>query len=311
MIRAEHISKNYASGGSVPVKALQDVSFSVSDGELFGLIGPDGSGKTTMFRILATLILADDGVASVNGMDVVADYKMIRDSVGYMPGKFSVYQDLTVNENISFFASLFGVDKDKSMSLIEDMYGYLRPFGNRLAGALSGGMKQKLALCCSLIHKPKVLFLDEPTTGVDPVSRKEFWQMLRKLRDQGITIMVSTPYMDEADMCDRIALMQNGRILTLDTPGSLVAKMGGQVWGISGSNMYKLLGDVRRYPGTGRCYPFGNSHHVFFNSAEPDIADFGNYLSGCGNENVKIERLEPCIEDCYLYMTDDRHDRRK
>ncbi|MCI1778333.1 MAG: ABC transporter ATP-binding protein [Bacteroidales bacterium] len=306
MIKAEHISKSYVSAGHAPVKALDDVSFSVSDGELFGLIGPDGSGKTTMFRILVTLILADKGVASVNGMDVVKDYEKIRNSVGYMPGRFSVYQDLTVNENINFFASLFGVDKEESMPLIEDIYGSLRPFGNRLAGALSGGMKQKLALCCALIHKPDVLFLDEPTTGVDPVSRKEFWQMLRNLRSNGITIMVSTPYMDEADMCDKIALMQKGMILALDTTENLISQMGNQVWGVSGNNMYKLLCDVRSYRGTLRCYPFGNSHHVFFNSQEPDISDFGNYLWGCGNENVKIERLEPCIEDCYLYITDGR-----
>ena len=218
-ISLRNISKSYKK-----VKAVQDISFDVNPGELFGLIGPDGAGKTTIFRILTTLLIPDEGSATVAGMDVEKDYKAIRNSVGYMPGRFSLYQDLTVEENLTFFATIFGTTIEENYDLIEDIYVQIEPFKDRRAGKLSGGMKQKLALCCALIHKPKVLFLDEPTTGVDPVSRKEFWEMLKRLQKKGITILVSTPYMDEAALCDRIALIQNGEILEIDTPEAIVNK---------------------------------------------------------------------------------------
>ncbi|MGB8703450.1 MAG: ABC transporter ATP-binding protein, partial [Gillisia sp.] len=207
-ITLQHIGKSYKQ-----VKALDDISFDVDPGELFGIIGPDGAGKTTLFRILTTLLIPDEGTAGVAGLNVVKDYKAIRRTVGYMPGRFSLYQDLTVEENLNFFATVFGTTLEENYDLIKDIYVQIEPFKNRRAGKLSGGMKQKLALSCALIHKPKVLFLDEPTTGVDPVSRKEFWEMLKHLKKKGITILVSTPYMDEAAQCDRIALIQEGKIL--------------------------------------------------------------------------------------------------
>ena len=219
-ISVNGLTKTYDKG---KVLAVDNVSFHVEKGELFGLIGPDGAGKTSIFRILVTVLLADKGDASVDGFDVVKDYQSIRNRIGYMPGKFSLYQDLTVKENLNFFASLFGTTIDENYDLIKDIYEQIKPFNNRRAGKLSGGMKQKLALCCALIHKPEVLFLDEPTTGVDVVSRREFWDMLKKLKKQGITILVSTPYMDEANLCERIALIQNGKIMSVDTPANIIA----------------------------------------------------------------------------------------
>lgn len=214
------IVKTYGSGKDI-VTALHGMSFEVERGELFGLIGPDGAGKTSLIRIIATLLLPDSGTASVDGFDTVKDYKAIRRRVGYMPGKFSLYPDLTVEENINFFATIFNTSLQENYELVRDIYSQIEPFKNRRAGKLSGGMKQKLALSCALIHRPSVLLLDEPTTGVDVVSRKEFWDMLKKLKEQGITILVSTPYMDEASRCDRIALVQNGGILSLDTPSNI------------------------------------------------------------------------------------------
>ena len=213
IVVVKEVGKNYGT-----VEALKDVSFVVERGEIFGLIGPDGAGKSSLFRILTTLLLADKGTAMVAGLDVVTDYKQIRTKVGYMPGRFSLYQDLSVEENLEFFATVFHTTVQENYDLIKDIYQQIEPFRKRRAGALSGGMKQKLALSCALIHKPDILFLDEPTTGVDPVSRKEFWQMLRNLREQGITIVVSTPIMDEARQCDRIAFINHGQIHGIDTP---------------------------------------------------------------------------------------------
>ena len=235
-ISADNIVMNYGK-----VKALDAVSLKVEKGELFGLIGPDGAGKTTLFRILTTLLFPNQGTASVAGFDVVNNYKNIRNSVGYMPGKFSLYQDLTVEENLDFFATIFGTTIEENYDLIKDIYVQIEPFKTRRAGKLSGGMKQKLALCCALIHKPKVLFLDEPTTGVDPVSRKEFWEMLKRLQQKGITILVSTPYMDEAELCDRIALIQDGKILEIDTPESIVKHYPNPIYNVRSSNMYQLI----------------------------------------------------------------------
>src|SRR6188474_3979436 len=219
-VSLKNIFKTYNNG---KVKAVNDVSFEVEQGELFGLIGPDGAGKTSIFRILTTVLLPDKGQATVEGLDVIKDYRAIRNRVGYMPGKFSLYQDLTVKENLHFFATIFKTTIEENYNLIKDIYEQIKPFNNRPAGKLSGGMKQKLALCCALIHKPEVLFLDEPTTGVDAVSRKEFWEMLKKLKQQGITILVSTPYMDEAGLCDRIGLMQQGKLLSAGTPGEITS----------------------------------------------------------------------------------------
>ena len=220
MITVHNISKQYRK-----VQALSGISFSVGKGEIFGLIGPDGAGKTTLFRILTTLILADSGTATLNGWDIVHDYCRIRENVGYMPGRFSLYQTMTVEENLDFFATLFRTTIAENYDLIKDIYSQIEPFKDRMAGKLSGGMKQKLALSCALIHRPLVLFLDEPTTGIDPVSRKELWAMLQKLKSEGITIVVSTPYMDEAMMCDRIAMIQKGSIMTIDTPQGIIDKM--------------------------------------------------------------------------------------
>ena len=217
VVQVNHITKSYGSQ-----RVLSDISFDVGKGELFGIIGPDGAGKTTLFRILATLLIADEGTASIGGLDVLKDYKEIRRRIGYMPGRFSLYQDMTVEENLNFFATVFGTTIRENYYLIEDIYKQIEPFKNRMAGKLSGGMKQKLALSCALIHKPEVLFLDEPTTGVDPVSRKEFWEMLRRLKKQGISIVVSTPYMDEASLCDRIALIQDGKFMGIDTPSGMI-----------------------------------------------------------------------------------------
>ena len=235
-IHISNISKSYKN-----VKALQDISFHVNAGELFGLIGPDGAGKTTLFRILTTLLIANEGTATVAGFNVVSDYKNIRNSVGYMPGKFSLYQDLTVEENLEFFATIFGTTIEENYELIKDIYVQIEPFKARRAGKLSGGMKQKLALCCALIHKPKVLLLDEPTTGVDPFSRKEFWDMLKRLQQKNITILVSTPYMDEAALCDRIALIQDGKILEIDTPEAIVKHYPKLIYNVTAIIMYKLI----------------------------------------------------------------------
>ncbi|HNK99063.1 MAG TPA: ABC transporter ATP-binding protein, partial [Chitinophagales bacterium] len=243
-IHIQNLHKTFNKGKLV---ALDNINFDVRKGELFGLIGPDGAGKTSLFRILTTLWLADSGNATVAGLDVVKDFKEIRRRIGYMPGKFSLYQDLSVEENLNFFATLFNTSIEENYDLVKDIYVQLEPFKSRKAGKLSGGMKQKLALCCALIHKPEVLFLDEPTTGVDPVSRKEFWEMLKRLQSR-ITIIVSTPYMDEATLCDRIALMQGGKIMQLDTPQQIVDRFADELIAVRSEQMYHLIRDIRELP---------------------------------------------------------------
>jgi len=240
----QNITKTYNKG---QVLAVNDISFSVKKGELFGLIGPDGAGKTSIFRMLTTLLQPDSGTASVSGFDIVRDYKEIRKQIGYMPGRFSLYQDLTVEENLSFFATVFNTTVEENYDLIREIYVQIEPFKTRRAGKLSGGMKQKLALCCALIHRPSVLFLDEPTTGVDTVSRKEFWEMLKRLKSQGITILVSTPYMDEAMLCERIALIQNGKLMSINTPEKIIAAYPKNLYAIKSDNMSSLFHDVRLY----------------------------------------------------------------
>lgn len=309
-----NISKSYGK-----VKAVKNVSISIEKGELFGLIGPDGAGKTTIFRILTTLLLPDSGEALVNGLDVQRDFKKIRSIVGYMPGRFSLYQDLSVEENLTFFATLFNTTVEENYDLIKDIYVQLEPFKTRKAGNLSGGMKQKLALCCALIHRPKVLFLDEPTTGVDVVSRKEFWEMLKRLKEQGITILVSTPYMDEAMMCERIALIQNGEIMSVETPEKIIDSYSDKLFAIRSENMSKLLNDLREIDDIKSCNSFGEVHHITFHisgSEESDIngksAEYRQIerllelLQLLKHEKIEIKEIKPTIEDCFIDLMGNR-----
>lgn len=295
----ENIIKAY--GKKKEFTALSDISFEVPRGELFGLIGPDGAGKTSLFRILTTLLLADSGKATVDGFDVVKDYKVIRKRVGYMPGKFSLYPDLSVEENLNFFATIFNTSIEENYDLVKDIYVQIEPFKKRKAGKLSGGMKQKLALSCALIHRPSVLFLDEPTTGVDAVSRKEFWEMLKGLKKQGITILVSTPYMDEAALCDKVALIQNGRILSIDTPIRVVNNFSNPLWAAKSSQMLHLLNDLLRLDVVQDAYPFGEFHHVVMKN-ESGIEKLKQFIDGRQNENAVLEEVKPDIEDCFIAL---------
>ncbi len=302
MITCQSLYKSYKD-----VHAIKDISFTVEKGEIFGLIGPDGAGKTTIFRILTTLLLADKGTATVDGLDVVKDYRPIRNRVGYMPGRFSLYQDMTVDENLNFFATVFNTTVKENYHLIKDIYQQIEPFKDRMAGALSGGMKQKLALSCALIHKPVVLFLDEPTTGVDPVSRKEFWGMLKRLKEQGITMLVSTPYMDEATLCDRIALMNNGEILKIETPDNIIKQFGQKLWAVRSNNMYQLLHDLRENKSIASCFAFGDTHHItlraeFQKSLDEWENELRSYLAGKGHQQIEIYEIEPNVEDCFMQI---------
>ena len=295
VVSVKHINKSYSKQ-----KALDDISFEVKSGELFGIIGPDGAGKTTLFRILTTLLLADSGEATVVDLDVVKDYREIRNHVGYMPGKFSLYQDLTVEENLTFFATVFNTTIEENYHLIKDIYEQIEPFKDRRAGALSGGMKQKLALSCALIHKPSVLFLDEPTTGVDPVSRKEFWEMLKRLQKQGIAILVSTPYMDEATLCDRIALITDGKILKIETPENIIKQFDNILWAVQSNDMHTLLNDVRSNKNLLTCFAFGESLHVTIANENYSMDELKKFLEEKGHKEVHIEAIEATIEDCFM-----------
>jgi ABC-type multidrug transport system ATPase subunit len=297
-ISVQNISKSFKN-----LQAVDDVSFQVSEGELFGLIGPDGAGKTTLFRILTTLLIANKGSATVAGFDVVKEYKSIRNSVGYMPGKFSLYQDLTVEENLNFFATIFGTTIEENYDLIKDIYVQIEPFKERRAGALSGGMKQKLALCCALIHKPKVLFLDEPTTGVDPVSRKEFWEMLKRLQQKGITILVSTPYMDEAALCDRIALIQKGKILKIDTPQNIINKYDKTIYNVRAKNTYQLIQDLQHYPDQYSVFAFGEYIHYIDKNGDFEAANLQKYLEDKNHTEIEIHVSNTTIEDVFMDLT--------
>lgn len=298
-VSISHIFKSYGKKKEVP--ALTDISLRVEKGELFGIIGPDGAGKTSLFRILTTLLLADKGEATVDGFDVVKDYKAIRSRVGYMPGRFSLYPDLTVEENLNFFATIFNTTIKENYDLIKDIYVQIEPFKDRRAGKLSGGMKQKLALSCALIHKPSVLFLDEPTTGVDAVSRKEFWGMLRSLKEQGITILVSTPYMDEASMCDRVALLQKGNLMAIDTPAGIVANFGYDLWAIKSPFMLPLLRQLQSFDKIIRAYPSGVFHHVVVPKGfqKEILTDFLQQQNITGWE---LQPQMPAIEDCFMSL---------
>lgn len=293
-----NIIKRYGKKKDI-VEALHGISFEVKEGELFGIIGPDGAGKTSLFRVLTTLLLPDGGNATVDGLDVVKDFKAIRNRVGYMPGRFSLYQDLTVAENMEFFSTIFNTTIEENYDLVKDIYSQIEPFKDRRAGKLSGGMKQKLALSCALIHRPTVLFLDEPTTGVDAVSRKEFWEMLRSLKQQGITILVSTPYMDEASLCDRVALMQNGKLLSVNTPAGVRASFGKPLLAIKSDKMLPLLKDLKQFPEVADAYPFGEYHHAVM-KAGYDEHRLNSYLQQQGHTDVEVKTIEPDIEDCFM-----------
>lgn len=300
IVTVKDLNKTYRRG---KVMALKGLNFSVEEGEIYGIIGPDGAGKTSLFRILTTLLLADSGQATVDGYDVVKDYKQIRKRIGYMPGRFSLYQDLSVEENLSFFATIFGTTIEENYHLIEDIYKQIEPFRTRKAGKLSGGMKQKLALSCALIHAPRVLFLDEPTTGVDPVSRKEFWEMLKKLqKEHGITIIVSTPYMDEAVLCDRIALIQDGEFLKIDSPQGIVSSYTERLWAVRSNEMHRLLDDLRCYPKTKTAFSFGETFHVTLNDTDAAPASLSDYLTILGHQEVSVSAIEPSIEDCFMAL---------
>ncbi len=294
----DHIQKWY---GKEKTIALKEVSLEVEEGELFGLIGPDGAGKSSIFRILTTLILPDGGKASVLGKDVVDAYKFIRESVGYMPGRFSLYQDLTVEENLHFFATVFGTTIEENYDLIKDIYVFLEPFKHRPAGKLSGGMKQKLALCCALIHQPKVLFLDEPTTGVDPVSRKEFWDMLKRLKSKNITVLVSTPYMDEAGMCDRVALIHQGKILAIDSPEGISKAYPFDLYEVKSDKISVTLNQLRKHISVKSCYSFGDVLHVSF---EKGFTAINEVLDAITIDHLEVKKIEAGVEDSFMaYMT--------
>jgi ABC-type multidrug transport system ATPase subunit len=293
-IQIENISKSFQK-----IKALSNISFDVQEGALFGLIGPDGAGKSTLFKILTTLLIPDAGQAKITGLDTVKDYKKIRKIVGYMPGRFSLYQDLSVEENLTFFATIFGTTIKKNYHLIKDIYTQIEPFKKRRAANLSGGMKQKLALCCALIHQPKVLFLDEPTTGVDAVSRREFWEMLQRLKAHGITILVSTPYMDEAAMCERIALIQNGNILSINSPEGIVQSYKKPLLAVRSDNFYELLKDLRMFDETESVAPFGEFLHLTTKKVLPK-ATILQYLEAKGHQSIVIKEIEATIEDVFL-----------
>ncbi len=300
IVSVKDLCKTYNRG---KVKALKGVSFEVEEGEIFGLIGPDGAGKTTLFRILTTLMLADSGTAMVDGHDVVKEYKQIRRHIGYMPGRFSLYQDMTVEENLSFFATVFNTTIEENYHLVEEIYKQIEPFKTRRAGKLSGGMKQKLALSCALIHAPRVLFLDEPTTGVDPVSRKEFWDMLQNLkRNHKLSIIVSTPYMDEAVQCDRIALIQDGTFLNINTPQGIIDSYSETLWAVRSDNMHKLLTDLRNVEGVKTAFAFGEAHHATVDTTllTPDV--LRGLLVELGHRAIHVDYVEPTIEDCFMSL---------
>jgi len=288
------------------VAALDDVTFRIHPGELFGFIGPDGAGKTTLFRILTTLLVADRGMATVLGLDVVRDLWTLRRRVGYMPGRFSLYPDLSVRENLQFFASVFGTTLEAGYDLIEPIYRQIEPFRDRRAGALSGGMKQKLALCCALIHRPRILILDEPTTGVDAVSRREFWDVLAELRAGGLTIVVSTPYMDEADRCDRIALIQNGRVLEIAAPDAVGRRYPLPLLGVRARDRYRLLQALRRYPHAHSVYPFGEELHYTDARAGADpltlARELRAHLRAGQFPDAEVEPVRAGIEDAFMAL---------
>lgn len=302
-VEARNLTKKYGKK-----TAISSLSFDVNEGEIFGFIGPDGSGKTTLFRILATLLLPDEGEANILGKDVIKDYKYLRKHLGYMPGRFSLYMDLTVEENLKFFASIFDTTIEENYDLIKDIYSQIEPFRKRRAGDLSGGMKQKLALSCALIHKPELLILDEPTTGVDAVSRKEFWEMLKKLKEQGITIIVSTPYMDEAILCDRISLIQNGSILKIDTPNGIVSGFRKILYSIQTNNKYNVIKFLESFKFTDSVYPFGDCIHYMDKRENINANDLLTELKSKGISDCDVSVIDAGIEDVFMSLMKEKRD---
>ena len=300
-VRVDAVAKSFGD-----TKALRGITFDVASGELFGLVGPDGAGKTTLFRILTTLLVPDAGTATVLGHDVVREFWDIRSRVGYMPGRFALYADLSVEENLAFFASVFGTTIAAGRDLIDPIYRQIEPFRDRRAGALSGGMKQKLALCCALVHRPELLLLDEPTTGVDAVSRREFWDLLTQLRASGLTIIASTPYMDEAARCDRVALMQSGAVLAIDAPNAVGLRFPRALFAIRGAPRVLLLKALRAFPHIASAYPFGETVHVSDTRAglSPDVltAELSAHLATFELRDVSIAPVAPGIEDTFMEL---------
>ncbi len=300
-VRVTGLTKHFGS-----VEALREINLAIHEGELFGFIGADGAGKTTLFRILCALLLPDKGNAEVLGFDTVTAFREIRKRIGYMPGRFSLYQDLSVEENLRFFATVFGTTIKANYELIKDIYSQLEPFRNRMAGKLSGGMKQKLALSCALVHRPELLLLDEPTTGVDAVSRREFWQMLGKLQKKGITILVSTPYMDEAALCDRIAFLQNGATLGIDTPKGIVSLFTRPLYAVRSLQKHILINTLRQYEHAASVYAFGSCVHYTDKRPSLDQGELQAYLTSCGLNGVQIEHIEPSIEDTFIALLEEK-----
>ncbi len=296
-VEVNNISKQFGK-----IQALRNVSLNASSGRITGLLGPDGAGKTTLFRMLTTLLLPDRGTAYVAGVNVVEEYKKVRANLGYMPQRFSLYQDLSVEENLQFFATIFGTTVEQNYDMIAPIYEQIAPFSKRLAGRLSGGMKQKLALSCALVHKPEVLILDEPTTGVDAVSRKEFWQMLQILKKSGLTILVSTPYMDEAQQCDEVALIQNGEIMVKDTPQAIVEQFEQPLWRVKGDDMYQLLKVLEAMPEVATVYPFGEFAHITFRNTPPPTEALESKLLDKGIAQPECAPITPDIEDCFMAL---------
>jgi ABC-2 type transport system ATP-binding protein len=298
-VDVDRLVKRY--GGTT---ALDGISFSVGAGELFGFIGPDGAGKTTLFRILATLLIPDAGAARVLGLDVVTNLRALRSRIGYMPGRFSLYPDLSVEENLRFFASVFGTTPEQEHDQIAPIYSQLEPFKDRRAAALSGGMKQKLALCCALVHRPDILLLDEPTTGVDAVSRREFWDLLARLKQSGLTIVVSTPYMDEANRCDRVALIQHGQILAIDAPQGITRSFEGPLFAIRTGDRYRALLALRTYPHASTIFPFGDTLHYTDSrhglAVEQIARELTAHLGAEGFRDASVEAIPATVEDVFM-----------
>ncbi len=283
------------------ITALKDINIEVEEGEVFGLVGPDGAGKSTLFNILTTLLLPDSGKVNIFQMDAIHEYKSVRQVIGYLPGVFSLYPDLSVQENLDFFAVMYKSSIEENMSLIEPIWKQIAPFKTRKAGKLSGGMKQKLALCCALIHRPRVLFLDEPTTGVDPVSRKEFWDILKSIREHNITVMVSTPYMDEATRCDRIAMIQDGQIIGVNSPQSIIDRFKGKLYTFKSEDIFSLLQVMDKCPLNCNYYPYGENCHVaFYEDMETAMPQFIQFLKDENQQHGEITAIEPTVEDCFI-----------
>lgn len=289
--------------GRVGVGVTEGLSFTIRRGEIFGLIGPDGAGKTTLFRLLTSLFEPEKGKVFLDGLDTKDQYREVRQHIGYMPGQFSLYQDLTVKENLEFFATIYDSKIEDNYELIADIYDQIAPFKNRKAMALSGGMKQKLALCCALIHKPKVLFLDEPTTGIDPVSRVELWDMLGRLSEHQVTVVVSTAYMDEANRCNRVALMQAGQIISLDTPQKITAAYPYDLFSVSGDPMIQMLKDLRKLSNAESCFAFGDTHHLAVRKGVARSEEIERYLYEKGYKNVTVKNIEPTLEDSFMSLS--------